>query len=721
MPLHPELTRFNRAALAVLPLLAVSLMTAAGAWADNGPPGDSGQALAESDSAYLRQHADNPIDWRAWRPDTLEAAESGNRLIFLSIGYASCHWCHVMERESFMDEDIANTLDGAYIAIKVDREQQPEVDAWFSRVAEAAVGEAGWPVTVILLPDRTPLFAAHYLPQPELLTTLDRLATAWRDDPGGTRQRAAMLTAMINPDPATTGPEQVADPESALAALAGEAEARLLRLADTTFGGFGRAQKFPDETRLSFLLALEQARPDPELRATLEPLLDAFMNGGLSDAVFGGVFRYTVDREMTRPHFEKMLYNQALSASLFYRAGNAWNRPDFIAFADQVVTFTQSTLTLPDGRLGAAVDAEHEGVEGGYYLWPATGKPLPEGVRAVAIGDTVFFAGTPRGPEGESWRAGLARQRTGPPRVIANPITAWNALWVQALVDRRDIQGAEALAEIIWREAWRGDRLMRFGEQPGFLDDYAYLGAAFRRLHLATARATWRQRADLIDQQVLSRFISPAGISFAPAGNTVPDVADVHKDGETPAPLSRLLSSFAGQPASAAIQSAAERLLSQALNMAATRPEQHASLAMRALDIPADRATFAHSRGIAALCPDSATDGATEEWSLVLAMEPGWHVNAAEVHEDHLIPTTVEPGGLAVFPEFPPGEPLLTRYSDVPLNVYGGWVRIPLKTAQPTPQLDIEVRLQACNERVCLLPVSRSLSAHVNAGNVVCS
>jgi len=263
--------------------------------------------LVLSDSAYLKQHANNPIDWYPWSDTAFARATKENKLIVLSIGYASCHWCHVMEAESFSDLEVAIALNQSFVSIKVDREQLPDIDAYYTMVVETIKGESGWPMTVILTPDRKPVFAANYLGKTQLLTVLKRLDRFWREKPETLEENALLISGEIE-QRKRQRLNRYSKPDVAWEI---QAQNRLLASIDKIHGGFGKARKFPSELKLQFLLNAYKSDSTGDLKKTLIQQLNTTMNSGLSDLVFGGVFRYTTDRQMSRPHFEKMLYIQA--------------------------------------------------------------------------------------------------------------------------------------------------------------------------------------------------------------------------------------------------------------------------------------------------------------------------------------------------------------------------------------------------------------------------
>ena len=288
--------------------------------------------------------------------------------------------------------------------------------------------------------------------------------------------------------------------------------------------------------------------------------------------------------------------------------------------------------------------------------------------------------------------------------MISNPVTAWNALWLVSLVDAGETRDAIALGETLWRTAWTKNGLVRFGTQPGFLDDYAYLAAAYRRLYLVTTDTRWRHRADQLDHAIFARFISANGLRFSPVASDVPDTVDPARDAETPAPLPFVVESFRAQAGQPDLADAIPILLTAAINSATRMPAYYTGLARLALSPPTSRRTVANSRGTLALSPTDPTATKTRAWHLEVALEPGWHINASMVNEAHLIPTRIVSSSPSVTATFPPGRALNTRFSEIPLNVYSERVTIPLTSKPATNTLALTIRIQACNDRVCLAP-----------------
>lgn len=661
--------------------------------------------LVLSDSTYLRQHADNPIDWHAWLEAVFNRAEKENKLIFLSIGYASCHWCHVMEKESFADPEVATALNPDYISIKVDREQQPDIDAYYTLVVETIKGESGWPMTIVLTPDRKPIFAANYLDKAQLLTALKRLNRLWQEDPERLQDTARLFSTEIaqrnRQHPGTNTRPDI--PWKI------QAKNRLLASVDATYGGFGRANKFPDELKLQFLLNLYKLDQTAELQSVLIKQLNSIMDKGLSDVVFGGIFRYTTDREMTRPHFEKMLYNQALTVSLFADAANWLQQPVYRQFSESVIHFTDQSMHLSGGGYAAAIDADHGGREGAYYLWPKSAlDDLPTGISKASLMDGHYYVyGSSADTSIIPWQSRMQQLRQSAPRIIDNQITAWNALWISALLKAGKTDKASKLANIIWVQAWDSGQLKRMGSQPGFLDDYAYLSNAFWDLYLQTGLSNWKSRARLLDQVILRSFYEDGRISYRSTDMSGQYDINISRDTELPATLSAVLHAFKNHQTEAEFIEAYINLQTSSYATIGGRPEYYLGLIQQDIIFPETQKILAKGHGIMSL------HAGTEpgEWLLELSLDADWHINAAEVFDKNLIPLKIESDDGILNISYPPGSSMVAKFSTSPLNIYSNNVSISINTPATVRQVQLQVQLQACSSRLCLLPEKLLLTA----------
>ena len=654
--------------------------------------------LALSDSAYLKQHANNPINWYPWADAAFARAKKHNQLILISIGYASCHWCHIMERESFSDIEVASVLNQWMVSIKVDREQQPDIDAYFTRAVETIKGDSGWPITMILLPDRTPVFAANYLSKSQLITAVTRLNQAWQEQPESLKQTGVLMSGEIDRRNQKAVKSNV-QPEIPLAE---DAEQRLLASVDPDFGGFGQDKKFPSELKLRFLLNRYKNSREAKLKKVLIGQLNAYMNGGLSDIVFGGVFRYTTDRQMTTPHFEKMLYNQALTVSLFSDAASWLDMPVYAQFAGSIVHFVNQYMRLTDGTFAAAIDADHKGLEGGYYLWPGQSTVgLGGDISRISFGNDLFYLYGPPAAEGSAWKSGLVRLRAEAPRKIDNRLTSWNALWISALLDTGETEAATRLADTVWEKRWSENQLFRMKGQPGFLDDYSYLSKAFWHLYLKTMEPNWKSRARLLDSRMLDLFYQNSSISYRKDNAQGQYEIDLYQDSELPSSLGVALSVFSNHQTELKFIDAHETLSADATTAIGNRPEHYLTVIQSGeKNQTAPEHIIANGHGMVSL----RSGDEPGQWQLVFDLDENWHINASEVFDERLIPTQVIQTGQIHSIQYPEGENLTTSFSTEPLNVYSNRVLIPITAEEELAQLFFQLKFQACSEQICLLP-----------------
>jgi uncharacterized protein YyaL (SSP411 family) len=322
--------------------------------------------LADNPSPYLALHSTDPVAWQEWNEDILERAKAEKKLIFLSIGYFSCHWCHVMQRESYKDKDVAQWLNKHFIPVKIDRELEEALDARMISFAEKTQGRAGWPLNVFVTPEGYPLYAALYLPRDNFLQLITKLQGLWVNDTPG-------MMALAREDSATESllhSHQWSKGSAAqlVESLTNDAHGR----ADQVQGGFGEQTKFPSTPQLDFLLDSYHRQPSAELKNFLTTTLDQMAALGLRDHIGGGFFRYTTDPDWHTPHFEKMLYDNAQLARVYLRAADVLQRPDYREVVSDTLQFMQLELLTDEGAMVGSLSAlDAAGVEGGYYLWSA--------------------------------------------------------------------------------------------------------------------------------------------------------------------------------------------------------------------------------------------------------------------------------------------------------------------------------------------------------------
>jgi uncharacterized protein len=477
--------------------------------------------LKDAKSPYLLAHAEDPVDWHPFGEEAFARAKGEDKLIFLSVGYFSCHWCHVMHRESFQDPEVAALLNAHFVPVKVDREERPDVDAAYMRALVSLTGQGGWPMSLFLTPEGKPFFGGTYFPKedrgglPGFKRVLLAVARAWQEERDTLEREAERLTGALwrslNPPP---GPIPPGVEERALEALA--------RAFDPEWGGFLPAPKFPQGPLLLYLLARAwQGEEAP--RRMLEGTLTAMALGGVYDQLGGGFHRYAVDRHWRVPHFEKMLYDNALLARVYLGAYRVLRKPLFLRVARETLDWLLS-MAHREGGFFTALDAESEGEEGRYYTWTeeelqkALGKDFPLARRYFALGEdlpgrSVLTAWgeeeVRKALEGgfEAWREGVrrrllqARRRRMPPALDDKVLADWAALAVRALAEAGRLLGEARYLEaarkgahfLLLRMTKKG--VLRHTWREGALGEEAYVAdqsfAALALLELYTATGEW--------------------------------------------------------------------------------------------------------------------------------------------------------------------------------------------------------------------------------------
>jgi uncharacterized protein YyaL (SSP411 family)/aryl-alcohol dehydrogenase-like predicted oxidoreductase len=682
--------------------------------------------LADSTSPYLLQHAHNPVDWSPWGEEALARARAEDKPILLSIGYSACHWCHVMERESFENEAIAALMNDHFVPIKVDREERPDLDDIYMAATLAMnQGHGGWPMTVFLTPDQEPFFAGTYFPpedkygRPGFRTLLERIADLWRRDRAGLREQGAELARYLREN-ARAAPGTSVGAEALKAALA-QYEADF----DARWGGFGRAPKFPPSVGLMLLLRCHRRFGSTEALAMVEKTLDAMARGGMYDQVGGGFARYSVDERWLVPHFEKMLYDNALLARAYLEGFQVTADPFHQRIAAETLDYVLREMTSAEGGFYSATDADSEGEEGKFFVW------TPEEIRA-AVGDDEDarrfcayydveeggnFEGksipnTPRSLPEVAARLGVppadleaslaparalvykARLLRVAPGLDDKILTAWNGLMIGALAeghrvlgDPRYLEAGRRAADFLLERLRAPDGRLRRTYRAGvahlaaYLEDYAYLADALVDLHEAGAPARYLREAEALAERMRADFADGESGGFFSTARDHERLIVRHREGHDGA-----------TPAANAVAARVLARLSYHLDRADLRED--AVKAIRAYGRAIERQPRAFPMSLIAV--DLLLDGPTELAFVGRPADPALGALRGEVAR-HYLPSRI-------VGHLDPGAP-----EDLPL------------LAGKTP-VDGKAALYVCRDFACLRPVTdpgdvaTALSAAIPAG-----
>ncbi len=514
----------------------------------HGAKGRRPNRLAKEKSPYLLQHANNPVDWYPWGDEAFRSAKDRDVPVFLSIGYSTCHWCHVMERESFESDEVAAYLNENFVAIKVDREERPDVDAIYMSAVQAMTGSGGWPLSVFLNHDGRPFYGGTYFPpddrygRPGFLTLLRRIREAWTAQRDKLGASGAQIMEAIRREPAQSpsvlGPDTLKKGYDLFKSHY-----------DTAYGGFSQAPKFPRAHEISFLLRQMRRREDPEGLAMVTHTLDAMAAGGLHDHLGGGFHRYSTDSQWLVPHFEKMLYDQALMARAYLEAHQVTGREAYAEVAREIFEYVMRDLVDPRGGFHSAEDADSEGEEGKFYVWRPeeirnligseegrafcahfgvtdagnfehaasilhVARGAADVARALSISETELKKILAEGKA----KLFVARGRRVRPHRDDKVLTDWNGLMISALAyggavleEPRYTGAAARAADFVLSTLRKDGRLLhryRDGEAAGlaFLDDYAFFGMGLLDLYEATFEPRWLRESQVLAREMAHLF-----------------------------------------------------------------------------------------------------------------------------------------------------------------------------------------------------------------------
>ncbi len=724
--------------------------------------------LIDENSPYLLQHAHNPVNWYPWGDAAFARARAENKPIFLSIGYATCHWCHVMERESFEDADVAAYLNEYFVAIKVDRERRPDIDAIYMTAVQLITGGGGWPMSSFLTPQGETFFGGTYFPKEQFLALLQRVQAVWSADRAGVMRQAREIAGQVR------ALNQTAMAAGAVDELAvSRALASLQGLHDRRFGGYGSAPKFPQEARYLFLLDQFARSADPDLGQQLCNDLLAMARGGIYDQVGGGFHRYATDARWRIPHFEKMLYNQAQMATLYARAAELFGDRQLARVARQTLDYVLRDMSAADGVFYSASDADSDGAEGRFFVWTQSQlrAVLPADDAALAIAlygvtDKGNFEGAnilylPLSLTAFARQHGMTlpalqqrvdairttlyqqRERRVHPATDEKIVTAWNGMMIVALAEAaqrlhepRYMVAAVRAAQSLWRSQlgddgrlWRvrlADRVAITGQQS----DYAWLASASIALYDLTQDAIWLQRAQALVQTMNEQFADRQHGGYFMSATTdelaQPMVRPKDSvDGAEPsgnAVSLQVLAKLHLRSENVAYQREANSLL------AAFAPAINRSPAAYAAMLYGEQVLTQGESGPRQYAAHGALQVAAQAHEdrieVTLTLRDGWHVNGHRPLQKELIATVLQvtaavPGWRFGPVHYPAAEQTLLALQDEPMALYHRRVMLsvplqrvdaPSAPSAPAALLPLQLQLQACDDSHCLPPERLSLT-----------
>ena len=719
--------------------------------------------LVNETSPYLRLHAHNPVDWYPWDDEALAKAKAENKLIFLSVGYSTCYWCHVMEREVFSNPEIAEMMNGNFINIKIDREERPDLDEIYMTATQLLIQRGGWPNSVFLTPDLKPFYAGTYFPptdmpgRPGFPTILDAVHEAWVTREAEVIESANQISKTI--ELATS---------RGFTALSGKALDRSLTTAaldylrtsyNHAYGGFGGAPKFPSPANLEFLLSEYQRASGLEIPPTKDEALlkmithtlDMMAYGGMYDQIGGGFHRYSVDAKWLIPHFEKMLYDNAQLAKVYLQAYQLTEEPRYRRVAEEIFSFIFREMTAPEGGFYAALDAETDAEEGKYYVWTADKIRKVLGGREAARFNDVYgvnkganFEGksvlyVPEGAAAEGAVKDLstarekllkARAEREYPLLDTKVIVNWNGLMIDALAygyhilgEERYLVAASKAAQFLLGtlrkpngELWH-TYTAGVVKQDAYLDDYAFFVQGLLRLYHATDEERWLNSARALTDTMIQLFWDDKnGGFYYTKADAKHLIVRTKKPYDSAIPSGNAVAVKNLLAFGADYRDYAEKTLRSFADSMAQSPSS-----FMYMHFALNHYLMTTEKGVDAATPSLVTASATIkaetdeifEVELQLEIAAGWHINANPAGQDNLIPTTLEVDTDMsvdiVDIAYPKGKSVRFEFSDASLSVYEDSLTIPLKLKQKSnatgsSKVTLKLTYQLCNDTECLFP-----------------
>lgn len=712
--------------------------------------------LIHETSPYLLLHAHNPVDWYPWNDEALERAKRENKLIFLSVGYSTCYWCHVMEREVFSNPEIAEMMNKDFINIKIDREERPDLDEIYMTATQLLTQRGGWPNSVFLTPDLKPFYAGTYFPptdmpgRPGFPTILDAVHEAWVTREDEVIESANQISETIAMATSRVFTALTAKPLSR--SLITGALDYLQTNYSHAYGGFGTAPKFPNPANLELLLSEYERASDASLLKMVTHTLDMMAYGGMYDQIGGGFHRYSVDAKWLVPHFEKMLYDNAQLAKVYLRAYQLTHEPRYRRVAEEIFSFVFREMTAPEGGFYSALDAETDAEEGKYYVWTAdevqkvlSKKETERFAKVYGVDKGANFEGknvlyVPEGVAAEDELKSvaaarekllMARAKREYPLLDTKIIVNWNGLMIDALAYGYEVLGEERyLAAAAKAAMFILDTLRKpdgelwhtytagVTKQDAYLDDYAFFVKGLIALHRATGEAQWFNAAKTLTDTMIQLFSDDKnGGFYYTKADAKHLIVRTKKPFDSAIPSGNAVAVENLLAFGADYQNDAERTLRTFAESISQAPSSfmYMLFALNHYLVSKGVLDSDTSHLVTGTAVVKSEDSGIFNVELDLKIAAGWHVNANPTGQENLIPMTVavdtDTPIEIVDVTYPKGSATHFEFSDGSLNVYEESLTILLQLKQkPSTLLDrtvpigLKLTYQLCNEAECLLP-----------------
>ena len=710
--------------------------------------------LVHETSPYLLLHAHNPVDWYPWGDKALERAKKENKIIFLSVGYSTCYWCHVMEREVFSNPEIADVMNKDFINIKIDREERPDLDEIYMTATQLLTQRGGWPNSVFLTPDLKPFYAGTYFPptdmpgRPGFPTILDAVHEAWVTREAEVIESANQISDTI--EMATSRGFTALTAKPINRSLITGALDYLRTTYSHAYGGFGKAPKFPSPANLELLLSEYERTADASLLKMVKRTLDMMAYGGMYDQIGGGFHRYSVDAKWLVPHFEKMLYDNAQLAKVYLRAYQLTQESRYRRIAEEIFSFVFREMTAPESGFYSALDAETDAEEGKYYVWTAgeiqkiLGKkeskrfsdiygvekgPNFEGKNVLYVPEGIAAENALKSVESAREKLLAARAKREYPLLDTKIIVNWNGLMIdafaygyQVLGEERYLAAASKASQFILDTLRKPDGELwhtytaGITKQDAYLDDYAFFVKGLLGLYRATGEEQWLNSAKALTDTMIQLFWDDKNGSFyytrADAKYLIVRTKKPY-DSAIPSGNAVAVENLIGL--GMGYQNYAERTLRSFAESMSQAPSSfmYTLFALNQYLTLEERLDSDTALLVTTTTEVKAEKGGIYNVKLRLKIAAGWHINANPAGQANLIPTTLtvdtETPVEIVDVAYPKGRTAHFEFSDESLNVYEGNLTLPLKlklksNREKNVQVTLKLTYQSCNETECLLP-----------------